>query len=207
MIFSQEANQVGPTFTLPDLPYAKDALLPHLTPETMDYHHGKHHNAYVVNLNNLLETSPLKGQSLEEIICASAGKSNMTGIFNNAAQIWNHTFYWHSMKPNGGGAPSAKLLSKIIADFGSFDEFVTHFKQAGTKQFGSGWTWLVNDHGTLKVISTSNAITPITDRVKPLMTCDVWEHAYYIDFRNKRPDYITVFLEHLVNWEFAEQNM
>ena len=207
MTFSPEANQSGPAFILPNLPYAKEALLPHLTPETMDYHHGKHHNTYVVNLNNLLENHALKGKSLEEIILASSGKADMAGIFNNAAQIWNHTFYWHSMKPNGGGNPSEKLLSKIQADFGSFDEFITQFKQAGATQFGSGWAWLVNDNGKLKVIKTANALTPITDGLKPLMTCDVWEHAYYIDFRNKRPDYIAVFLEHLVNWEFAEKNL
>ena len=207
MTFSTEANQTNSPFILPNLPYAKDALAPHLTSETMDYHHGKHHNAYVVNLNNLLENHALKGKSLEEIILASSGKTDMAGIFNNAAQIWNHTFYWHSMKSNGGGKPGAQLLAKIEADFGSFDEFVTQFKQAGATQFGSGWAWLVLDGDKLKVLKTSNAGVPFTDGVKPLMTCDVWEHAYYIDYRNRRPDYIGAFLEHLVNWEFVEKNL
>jgi Fe-Mn family superoxide dismutase len=208
MTFSVDANQTNFPFILPNLPYAKDGLVPYLTPETIDYHYGKHHNAYVVNLNNLLENHSLKGKSLEEVIVASAGNIDMTGIFNNAAQIWNHTFYWHSMKVNGGGKPSAKLLAKIESDFGSFDEFIAQFKQAATTQFGSGWAWLVlDDAGKLKVIKTSNAAVPFADGMKPLMTCDVWEHAYYIDFRNKRPDYISVFLEHLVNWDFVEKNL
>lgn len=207
MIFSVEANQSGPKFELPNLPYEKNALAPHLTEETLDYHHEKHHNTYVVNLNNLLETHTLKGQTLEEIISSSAGRDDMVGIFNNAAQIWNHTFYWHSMKPNGGGKPSPMLLSKIEEDFGSFEEFTAQFKQAGSTQFGSGWAWLVSDKGKLKIVKTSNASVPFTDGLKPLMTCDVWEHAYYIDFRNKRPDYLSVFLQHLVNWDFAEKNL
>lgn len=207
MIFSSEANQSGPKFELPNLPYAKNALAPHLTEETMEYHHGKHHNAYVVNLNNLLEDHNLKGKNLEEIIIASAEKEDMAGIFNNAAQVWNHTFYWHSMKPKGGGKPSGKLMSKIEEDFGSYEEFTNQFKQAGATQFGSGWVWLVLDKDKLKIVKTSNAGVPFTKGLKPLMTCDVWEHAYYIDFRNKRPDYLSVFLEHLVNWDFAEKNM
>ncbi|MEY3196971.1 MAG: Superoxide dismutase [Pseudomonadota bacterium] len=207
MIFSSESNQTNSPFILPELPYDKGELAPYLTIENFEYHHEKHHNAYVINLNKLLENHELKGKTLEEIILASAGKSEMVGIFNNAAQIWNHTFYWHSMRKNGGGTPSGKILKKIEEDFGSFDNFANEFKQAGATQFGSGWAWLVSDGGKLKVIKTSNAATPITDGLKPLITCDVWEHAYYIDYRNRRPDYIAVFLEHLVNWEFAEKNL
>jgi Fe-Mn family superoxide dismutase len=207
MTFSFEADQTTSPFILPDLPYAKDALVPHLTSETMDYHHGKHHNTYVVNLNKLLENHSLAGKSLEEVILTSSGNADMFGIFNNAAQIWNHTFYWYSMKQNGGGKRGAKLLAKIETDFGSFDNFVAEFKQAGATQFGSGWAWLVLDHGKLKVIKTANAATPITEGLTPLITCDVWEHAYYIDFRNRRPDYISTFIDHLVNWDFAESNL
>ena len=207
MIFSTDANQTNFPFILPNLPYTKDALAPHLTPETIDYHHGKHHNTYVTNLNNLLENHALRGKSLEEVILASIGKVEMAGIFNNAAQIWNHTFYWHSMKQNGGGKPEGRLLATIEEDFGSFDEFVTQFKQAGATQFGSGWAWLVSDNSKLKVMKTANADIPFADNIKPLMTCDVWEHAYYIDFRNRRPDYISIFLNHLVNWDFVEKNL
>lgn len=206
MTYSMEANQTNTEFSLPDLPYGKGDLAPHLTEETLDFHHGKHHNTYVVNLNKLLEDHPMKGKSLEEIILESSGKANLAGIFNNAAQIWNHTFYWHSMAKDGGGRPSGELLVKIEEDFGSFEEFVTQFKQAGATQFGSGWAWLVLAEGKLKVVKTLNAETPITSDMKPLMTCDVWEHAYYIDYRNKRPDYIATFLDHLVNWNFANKN-
>ncbi len=206
MTFSKEANQSSGPFILPNLPYGKEDLAPHLTAETLDYHHGKHHNAYVTNLNKLIENHDLESKSLEEIILASSGKADMAGIFNNAAQIWNHTFFWHSMKKSGGGKPSGPLLSKIEADFGSFDDFIAKFKEAGATQFGSGWAWLVSDKGTLKVIKTPNAALPITDGLVPLLTCDVWEHAYYIDYRNRRPDYIAVFLEHLANWDFAEKN-
>lgn len=204
MVFCKVANQKFYPFSLPDLPYGKDDLLPHFTSENFEYHHGKHHNAYVVNLNNLLENNAqLHGKSLEEIIDISSKDSSMVAIFNNAAQIWNHTFYWHSMKPNGGGMPSAKLLALIERDFGSFPNFVAEFKQAGVSQFGSGWVWLVLDNGKLRVVKTSNAETPITKAMIPLITCDVWEHAYYIDFRNRRPDYLSVFLESLVNWDFV----
>lgn len=206
MTFSNEANQANSEFILPDLPYSKGDLAPHLTEETLDFHHGKHHNTYVVNLNKLLDGHALKGKSLEEIILQSAGKPDMAGIFNNAAQIWNHTFYWYSMKKNGGGKPSGELLNKIEEDFGSYDEFVTQFKQAGATQFGSGWAWLVLDNDKLKIVKTLNAETPITQGLKPLITCDVWEHAYYIDFRNRRPDYLTTFLDNLVNWDFANSN-
>jgi Fe-Mn family superoxide dismutase len=206
MIYSKIANQTSAPFVLPELPYGKDAMLPHFTPENFDYHHGKHHNAYVVNLNNLLQGHALSSKSLEEVIEVSSKEVSMGGIFNNAAQVWNHTFYWHSMKPQGGGKPSGKLLAQIEKDFGSFEKFTEEFKQAGATQFGSGWAWLVLDAGKLKVTKTANAATPITSDQHPILTCDVWEHAYYIDFRNRRPDYLAVFIEHLVNWDFASEN-
>ncbi|MGV2432587.1 MAG UNVERIFIED_CONTAM: superoxide dismutase [Rickettsiaceae bacterium] len=206
MVFSQEANQEQGPFILQALPYDKNALLPFITEETLEFHHGKHHNAYVVNLNKLLENHPLKSASLEKIIQESANKADMAGVFNNAAQIWNHTFYWHSMKQNGGGKPEGDLLSQIEKDFGSFEDFVAKFKEAATTQFASGWAWLVWDKQSLKIVKTANALVPITDGLFPLITCDVWEHAYYIDFRNRRPDYVTTFLENLVNWDFASKN-
>lgn len=207
MTFSSIADQKTYPFSLPSLPYSKDVFLPHLTVENFEFHHEKHHNAYVVNLNNILEhKNNLHGKTLEQLIEISSKDASMTGIFNNAAQIWNHTFYWHSMKPFGGGKPSGKLLDKIISDFGSFEKFTEEFKMAGLGQFGSGWAWLVLDKGKLKVVKTSNAETPITKGMKPLLTCDVWEHAYYINFRNRRADYLAIFLSHLVNWDFAAEN-
>lgn len=194
------------TFKLPALPYAKDALEPHISANTLDFHHGKHHNAYVSKLNELIVNSELEGKSLEDIILASA-KENKAAIFNNAAQVWNHTFYWHSMTPNGGGKPSGELANKIEQDFGSFDEFVKQFKAAGAGRFGSGWAWLVlGKEGKLKVTQTLNAETPLTEGETPLLTMDVWEHAYYLDYQNRRPDYMGAFLENLVNWEFAAKN-
>ena len=189
-------------FTLPELPYPKDALAPHLSAETLEYHHGKHHNAYVTNLNNLIEGTEFAQKSLEDIVMSASG-----GMFNNAAQIWNHTFYWSSMKPGGGGAPSGALAAAIDRDFGSFDAFKTQFSQAGATLFGSGWTWLVMEAGTLKITQTSNADLPQKHGQTPLLTMDVWEHAYYIDFRNLRPKYIETFLGVLANWEFAAQNL
>ncbi|MCS6900666.1 MAG: superoxide dismutase [Myxococcales bacterium] len=190
-------------FTLPDLPYAKDALAPHLTPETLEFHHGKHHNAYVVNLNKLLEGKPEAEKSLEEIILSSEGS-----VFNNAAQIWNHTFYWNSMKPRGGGKPTGDLASAIDRDFGSYDNFRRAFTEAATTQFGSGWAWLVQGaDGKLAVTKTGNADLPMKHGQKALLTIDVWEHAYYIDFRNLRPKYIETFLDHLINWDFAAANL
>lgn len=194
------------SFTLPELPYAKDALEPHISANTLDFHHGKHHNTYVVNLNKLVEGTDLADKSLEEIISISAKDSSKAGIFNNAAQIWNHTFYWHSMKPAGGGKPSGALAAKIEEDFGSYDNFVQEFKTAGATQFGSGWAWLVLDGGKLKVTKTANAELPASNGQTPLLTMDVWEHAYYLDFQNRRPDYIATFLESLVNWDFAAEN-
>lgn len=195
------------TFQLPQLPYEQDALEPHISKETLGFHHGKHHNAYVTNLNGLVEGTEFEGQSLEAIMQATAGKADKAGVFNNAAQIWNHTFYWHSMSPNGGGEPTGALADKIKADFGSFDAFVEEFKKAGATQFGSGWAWLVlNKDGKLEVTKTLNAECPLTDGKTPLLTMDVWEHAYYLDFQHRRPDYIATFLSSLVNWQFAAAN-
>jgi Fe-Mn family superoxide dismutase len=194
-------------FTLPELPYAKTALEPFISAQTFDFHHGKHHNAYVVNLNKLLEGHEWANASLEEIIVKSAGDASKAGFFNNAAQIWNHTFFWHSMKPAGGGKPSGALAAKIEADFGSYEKFVEEFKTAGATQFGSGWAWLVLDaDGTLKVTKTANAELPMTKNQTALLTLDVWEHAYYIDYQNRRPDFIATFLDKLVNWDFAASN-
>jgi len=194
-------------FELPTLPYAKNALAPYISENTINYHYGKHHQAYVTNLNNLIAGSDLASKSLEEIIKISANDKTKIGIFNNAAQVWNHTFYWHSMKPNGGGKPTGEILNKIVADFGSFENFVSEFKNAGATQFGSGWAWLVLDNNKLKVVKTGNAETPLTTSAKPLLTMDVWEHAYYLDFQNARPNYIDTFLNHLVNWDFANENL
>ena len=189
-------------FTLPELPYSKDALAPHISAETLEYHHGKHHKAYVDNLNKLLDGKPEAGKSLEEVIMSSEA-----GVFNNAAQIWNHTFYWSSMKPNGGGKPTGDLAAAIDRDFGSFDKFKEEFTTAGATQFGSGWAWLVLEGGKLKVTKTPNADLPMKHGQKALLTMDVWEHAYYIDFRNARPKYIETFLTSLANWDFALENL
>jgi len=194
------------TFTLPELPYAQNALEPHISANTLGFHYGKHHQAYVTNLNNLVKDSDLAKLTLEEIILKTAGDGSKAGIFNNAAQVWNHTFYWHSMKPAGGGEPKGKLAEKITKDFGGFDAFKEAFKTAGTTQFGSGWAWLVVDKGTLKVTKTPNADLPMVHGQTALLTMDVWEHAYYLDYQNRRPDYITTFLDKLVNWDFAEAN-
>lgn len=189
-------------FELPALPYAKDALEPHISQETIEYHYGKHHNTYVVKLNGLVEGTELAEKSLEEIIKTSSG-----GIFNNAAQIWNHTFYWNCLSPNGGGAATGPVAKAIDDAFGSFDAFKAQFTDAAVNNFGSAWTWLVkNADGSVAIVNTSNAATPLTDSsVTPIMTVDVWEHAYYIDYRNVRPDYLSHYWE-LVNWDFVNQN-
>ena len=192
---------------LPNLPYARTALAPHISENTINFHYGKHHQAYVTNLNNLIAGTELEEKSLEEIIKISAADKTKAGIFNNSAQVWNHTFYWHSMKPNGGGKPSGTLLQQVETDFGSYENFVSEFKNAGATQFGSGWAWLVLDSGKLKITKTANAETPLTSSVTPLMTMDVWEHAYYLDFQNARPTYIDTFLNHLVNWDFVNENL
>jgi superoxide dismutase, Fe-Mn family len=189
-------------FTLPPLPYGKDALAPHISAETLDYHYGKHHQAYVTNLNKLIEGKPEEKKSLEEIIKTGEG-----GVFNNAAQIWNHTFYWSSMKPKGGGQPTGDLLSAINRDFGSVDKLKAAFSNAAATLFGSGWTWLVESGGKLSVTQTSNADLPLKHGQKALLTIDVWEHAYYIDYRNLRPKYIETFLSSLVSWDFALENL
>jgi len=187
--------------TLPQLPYALDALAPYISKETLEYHYGKHHQAYVTNLNNLIKGTEFENSSLEDIIKKSTG-----GVFNNAAQVWNHTFYWSSMKLNGGGAPSGPLADAINAKWGSFDKFKEEFAKCAVGTFGSGWAWLVKKaDGSLDLASTSNAATPLTTDAKPLMTCDVWEHAYYIDTRNARPKYVENFWN-VVNWDFASQN-
>src|SRR5210317_1939867 len=190
-------------FELPALPYEKNALEPHISAETLDFHHGKHHATYVAKLNGLIEGTDLANKSLEEIVKTSEG-----GVFNNAAQIWNHTFYWNSLSPNGGGEPTGAVADAINGAFGSFAEFKSKFTDSAVNNFGSGWTWLVkNADGSLAIVNTSNAATPLTDEgVIPLLTVDVWEHAYYIDYRNARPNYMEAFWN-LVNWEFVAANM
>jgi len=186
---------------LPALPYAMDALSPHISKETLEFHYGKHHQTYVTNLNNLIKGTEFENASLEEIV-----KKSSAGVFNNAAQIWNHTFYWNSLSPSGGGAPSGALANAINAKWGSFDAFKEAFTKSAVGNFGSSWTWLVKKaDGSLDIVNTSNAATPLMTADKPLLTCDLWEHAYYIDYRNRRPDYLGAFWS-LVNWEFAAKN-
>ena len=188
-------------FELPALPYAKDALAPHISAETLEFHYGKHHQTYVTNLNNLVPGTEFEGLSLEEIVLKSSG-----GVFNNAAQVWNHTFYWNSLSPNGGGEPTGELAAAITAAFGSFDAFKEAFAKCAVTTFGSGWAWLAkNADGSSALVSTSNAGCPLTTGQTPLLTCDVWEHAYYIDYCNARPTYLNAFWA-LVNWEFAASN-
>jgi Fe-Mn family superoxide dismutase len=194
-------------FTLPTLPYADTALAPVISANTIGFHYGKHHKTYVDNLNNLVKGTDLEGQSLEAIVAATAGKADKAGVFNNAAQVWNHTFYWNCLRANGGGAPPAKLAQMIDAGFGSFDNFKKEFAQACVTQFGSGWGWLVADGGTLKVVKTANAEVPFTKGLKPLLTVDVWEHAYYLDYQNRRADYVNAVIDKLLNWQFAEENL
>ncbi len=190
------------SFSLPDLPYAKNALEPHISAETLDYHYGKHHQTYVDKLNDMVPGSGHEGQSLEDIIRSSSG-----GLFNNAAQVWNHTFYWHCLSPNGGGEPDGELAELIKRDFGDFASFRKTFTDTAIATFGSGWAWLVaKPDGKLAVVSTSNAETPLTGEDKPLLTCDVWEHAYYVDYRNARPKYLEAFWN-LVNWQFVSDNL
>jgi Fe-Mn family superoxide dismutase len=189
-------------FELPPLPYAKDALAPHMSAETLEFHHDKHHNAYVTNLNKLIEGTEFENAELTDVIMKSEG-----GLFNNAAQTWNHTFFWSSMAPNGGGAPSGEVADAINSAFGSYDAFREKFAEAATTQFGSGWAWLVDSGSGLEVMKTSNADLPMKHGAKALLTLDVWEHAYYIDFRNARPNFISSWLDNLVNWDFVAQNM
>ena len=187
---------------LPQLPYAMDALAPHISKETFEFHYGKHHQAYVTNLNGLIKGSEFENASLEDIVKKSSG-----GVFNNAAQVWNHTFFWHSMKPNGGGKPSGALAAAIDKKWGSFDAFKEAFTKSAVGNFGSGWTWLVKKaDGSVDIVNTSNAGTVLTTADKALLTIDVWEHAYYIDFRNARPNFVETFLNSLANWDFAAKN-
>jgi Fe-Mn family superoxide dismutase len=187
--------------TLPDLPYPENALEPHISAETLQFHYKKHHATYVDKLNGLIPGTEFETASLEDIIKKASG-----GIFNNGAQVWNHTFYWNCLSPNGGGAPSGDLASAIDQAFGSFDDFKARFSESAVNNFGSGWTWLVkNADGAVEIVNTSNAANPMTDGKKPLLTCDVWEHAYYVDYRNARPKYVEAFWN-LVNWDFVAQN-
>ncbi len=195
-------------FVQEPLPFDINALEPHgMKAETFEYHYGKHHKAYVDNLNKLVEGTELADKSLEEVIKVSFKDSSKAGIFNNAAQVWNHTFFWNSLKPAGGGAPTGELAAKIDKDFGSLDKFKEEFSNAAATQFGSGWSWLIDDGGTLKVIKTPNAENPLAHGKKALLTLDVWEHAYYIDYKNARPAFIKNYLEQLVNWDFAAENL
>ena len=194
-------------FELPSLPYANDALAPYMSSETLDFHHGKHHQTYVTNLNNLVKDSDMQDASLEDIVVKSSKDSSMAGIFNNAGQHWNHILFWQCMKPNGGGAMPSELENRINSDFGSVDQFKEAFIQAGPTQFGSGWAWLAIDNGKLVVTKSANASNPLVDGMKPILGCDVWEHSYYIDYRNKRPDYLKAFLDSLVNWEFVASQL
>ena len=189
-------------FELPPLPYAQDALAPHISAETLEYHYGKHHQTYVTNLNKLVEGTEFENAALEDVILKSDG-----GLFNNSAQVWNHTFYWNSMTPDGGGAPTGEVADAINSAFGSYDSFVDKFKEAAATQFGSGWAWLVDSGSGLEIMKTSNADLPMKHNAKAILTIDVWEHAYYIDFRNARPNYISTFIDSLINWDFVAQNL
>ena len=195
------------TFELPSLPYASDALAPYMSSETLDFHHGKHHQTYVTNLNNLVKDTDMQDSSLEEIVVKSSKDPSMAGIFNNASQHWNHILFWQCMKPNGGGSMPSELESRITSDLGGIDQFKEAFIQAGITQFGSGWAWLAIDNGKLVVTKSPNASNPLVDGMKPILGCDVWEHSYYIDYRNKRPDYLKAFLDSMVNWEFVASQL
>jgi len=191
------------TYALPDLPYALDALEPHVSAKQLSLHHGKHHQTYVTNLNNLVPNTEFAGKSLEDIILASAKNPEKVAFFNNAAQAWNHDFFWKCMKPSGGGEPMGELKTQMNNAFGSHEKFVAEFKQAAVSQFGSGWGWLVVEKGSLRIMKTSNADLPMAHGATALLTCDVWEHAYYLDYQNRRSDFVEAFLNHLVNWDFV----
>jgi Fe-Mn family superoxide dismutase len=193
--------------SLPSLPYAENALEPHYSAKTISFHYGKHHKTYVDNLNKLIAGTPLESKSLEEIIMASAGDSSKAGLFNNAAQVWNHTFFWNGMRAGGGGKPKGDLAARIDSAFGGYEKFAEQFKAAAVGRFGSGWAWLVLDGGALKITSTANAETPVAGKQTALLTVDVWEHAYYLDYQNRRPDFVQAFLDHLVNWDFVAANL
>jgi Fe-Mn family superoxide dismutase len=192
-------------FELPPLPYPKNALAPHMSEQTLEFHHGKHHQAYYTNLNNLVKDSPLASLTLEEIIVETAKDPAKAGIFNNAAQAWNHNLFWPMMKPNGGGAPTGKIADALTQSFGSVDKFKEEFKAAAVSQFGSGWAWLSLEGGTLKVTKTANGVNPLVTGGHTLLGIDVWEHAYYLDYQNRRPDYVQTFLDKLVNWDYVTE--
>ena len=194
-------------FTLPPLPFAEGALAPVISANTLGFHYGKHHKAYVDNLNNLVKGTEFESATLESIIKATAGKPDKAGMFNNAAQVWNHTFYWNCLKSGGGGKPSGKIADMIDSDLGGYDKFKADFAQTCITQFGSGWGWLVAEGGTLKLVKTPNAETPLTKGQTALLTIDVWEHAYYLDYQNRRPDHVNAVIDKLLNWDFAAQNL
>src|SRR5512141_1662528 len=193
-------------FELPALPWPDNALEPHTSQKTISFHYGKHHKAYVDNLNKMVAGTDLEKKSLEDIIKATASDTSKTGVFNNAAQVWNHTFFWHCMKPSGGGKPMGALAQKIEQAFGGYDKFAEQFKAAAVGRFGSGWAWLVLEGGVLKITSTANADTPMASKQTAVLTVDVWEHAYYLDYQSRRPDFVQAFLDHLVNWDFVAGN-
>jgi superoxide dismutase, Fe-Mn family len=194
-------------FELPPLPYDQSALEPHISAKTLEFHHGKHHNTYVTTLNGLVKDTPHESQDLETIIKETFGDAQKSKIFNNGAQVWNHTFFWNCMKPAGGGTPTGDVASAIDASFGSLDKFKEEFKDACVTQFGSGWGWLVVDNGKVAVMKTPNAENPMAHNKAALLTCDVWEHAYYLDYQNRRPDFVKAFMDNLINWDFVAQNL
>lgn len=191
----------------PDLPYAKDALEPYISARTFEFHYGKHHKAYVDNANKMLEGSELAGKDVVSIIQTAAKDPAKKGLFNNVAQAWNHAFFWQCMKKGGGGKPTGKIAERISTDFGGYEKFADAFKNAGATQFGSGWAWLVEKGGKLEIMQSANADTPVAQGVKPLLVVDVWEHAYYLDYQNRRPDFLQAFIDHLINWDFVNANL
>lgn len=193
-------------YTQPELPYAENALDPHISANTIGFHYGKHHATYIKKYNDMVAGTPHDDQSIEDVIVATANDPEKTGLFNNGAQAWNHSFYWNSLSPDGGGRPSGQIAGKIETDFGSYDSLKSELANAAATQFGSGWAWLVLDNGQLKVVKTANAQTPLTNAMYPILTIDVWEHAYYLDYQNRRPDYVAAVIDELLNWEFASQN-
>jgi Superoxide dismutase len=193
--------------SLPELPYGKEALAPFISANTLEFHYGKHHKTYVDNLNKLIAGTDLAKKTLEEIIKIAAKDTAKTGIFNNAAQVWNHSFYWQCLKKDGGGKPAGAIAAKINAAWGSYDKFVEELKNAGVTQFGSGWAWLVQEGKDLKITKTANADTPLAHGQKPLLTIDVWEHAYYLDYQNRRADYLSAVIQNLINWDFVNANL
>jgi superoxide dismutase, Fe-Mn family len=201
------ARQKPVAIELPPLPYAQNALMPTISENTVSFHYGKHHQAYVNNVLKMISGTEFATMPLVDIIKRTSGKAEQASLFNNAAQVFNHTFYWNSMKPGGGGEPKGRIGDRILASFGSYQKFADEFSAAAATQFGSGWAWLVLDGGQLKVMKTANADTPVAKDIKPLLTIDVWEHAYYLDYQNRRPDYIKAFVDKLLNWDFAEKNL